>query len=244
MILSTSSSRAVSIRIGTSLDWRIRLHTSIPSMSGSLRSRTIRFGMSSATCESASEPVEAVRTRYPAFFRYSATNDAIELSSSTTRTVGVWLLTSGCRDDGLDAEGDELLHERHRLPFPVVDRIGPWIERVRVARQPRLADADRGHVDARGVRDREAVPAAREPEVDVLADVELHARIRRRLRVLRAADLWRQGVVGIQVGDAQRAGVELAPDGAPRTRDRDARGIDILELDHAVAARRGRRDGR
>src|SRR3954464_8855785 len=49
MILSTSSSRAVSIRIGTSELLRIRRQTSIPSMSGSIRSSTISAGVSAAT---------------------------------------------------------------------------------------------------------------------------------------------------------------------------------------------------
>jgi hypothetical protein len=62
MILSTSSSRAVSIRIGTSERCRIRLQTSIPSMSGSIRSSTIRDGSCAAACDSASPPVAAVRT--------------------------------------------------------------------------------------------------------------------------------------------------------------------------------------
>src|SRR5439155_584307 len=44
MILSMSSSRAVSIRIGTSEPWRMRLQTSIPSMSGGIRSRTTEAG--------------------------------------------------------------------------------------------------------------------------------------------------------------------------------------------------------
>ena len=48
MILSTSSSRAVSIRIGTSERCRIRRQTSIPSRSGSIRSRTISEGGSRA----------------------------------------------------------------------------------------------------------------------------------------------------------------------------------------------------
>src|SRR5919199_1663464 len=57
MILSTSSSRAVSIRIGTSELWRMRLQTSIPSMSGSIRSSTISAGCCDAACCSASPPV-------------------------------------------------------------------------------------------------------------------------------------------------------------------------------------------
>jgi hypothetical protein len=62
MILSTSSSRAVSIRIGTSELCRICLQTSIPSMSGSIRSSTISAGFTVATCASASPPVAAVFT--------------------------------------------------------------------------------------------------------------------------------------------------------------------------------------
>jgi hypothetical protein len=62
MILSTSSSRAVSIRIGTSESWRMRLQTSIPSRSGSIRSSTISAGCSDAASARASLPFEAVRT--------------------------------------------------------------------------------------------------------------------------------------------------------------------------------------
>src|SRR6478735_10914949 len=85
MILSTSSSRAVSIRMGTSEVLRIRRQTSMPSMSGSIRSRIVSAGGSDETWSSASAPLATVRTEYPAFFRYKATKDAIELSSSTMR---------------------------------------------------------------------------------------------------------------------------------------------------------------
>ena len=85
MILSTSSSRAVSIRIGTSERWRILRQTSIPSTSGSIRSSTIRSAARPAAL-SASWPVPTVLTRYPAFVRYSETNEAIDASSSTTNT--------------------------------------------------------------------------------------------------------------------------------------------------------------
>ena len=50
MILSTSSSRAVSIRIGTSESWRMRLQTSMPSMSGSIRSSTTSAGSCASAC--------------------------------------------------------------------------------------------------------------------------------------------------------------------------------------------------
>ena len=43
-------------------------------------------GISAATAFSAPEPVPTARTAYPAFFRYSETNEAIDCSSSTTRT--------------------------------------------------------------------------------------------------------------------------------------------------------------
>jgi hypothetical protein len=62
MIFSTSSSRAVNIRIGMSRRWRIRRQTSIPSMSGSIRSRTISAGCSRSTWPSASPPVDTART--------------------------------------------------------------------------------------------------------------------------------------------------------------------------------------
>jgi hypothetical protein len=45
MILSTSSSRAVNMIIGTSPVLRILRQTSMPSMSGRLRSRTISAGV-------------------------------------------------------------------------------------------------------------------------------------------------------------------------------------------------------
>jgi hypothetical protein len=69
MILSTSSSRAVSIRIGTSDVLRTRRQISIPSRSGSIRSRMISAGESAATYVSAALPVETARTSKPAFFR-------------------------------------------------------------------------------------------------------------------------------------------------------------------------------
>jgi hypothetical protein len=62
MILSTSSSRAVSIRIGTSELFRIRRQISMPSMSGRLRSSTISDGISAATAFSAPAPVPTART--------------------------------------------------------------------------------------------------------------------------------------------------------------------------------------
>jgi hypothetical protein len=69
MILSTSSSRAVSIRIGTSDFCLMRRQISIPSMSGSIKSSTISEGVWLCTDASASVPFVAVRTSYPAFFR-------------------------------------------------------------------------------------------------------------------------------------------------------------------------------
>ena len=62
MILSTSSSRAVSIRIGTSEVLRTRRQISIPSMSGSIRSSTISAGVSVATWVSAALPFVTART--------------------------------------------------------------------------------------------------------------------------------------------------------------------------------------
>jgi len=46
-----------------------------------MRSRTIREGWSFWADASASVPFDAVRTSYPAFFRYRETKDAIEASS-------------------------------------------------------------------------------------------------------------------------------------------------------------------
>jgi hypothetical protein len=62
MILSTSSSRAVNIRIGTSDFWRMRRQISIPSTSGSIRSSTISEGCALCADASASAPFAAVRT--------------------------------------------------------------------------------------------------------------------------------------------------------------------------------------
>src|SRR6266545_105088 len=85
MILSMSSSRAVSMRIGTSERWRTRRQTSIPSKSGSMRSSTINDGASAAACSIAPSPVSATRTAKPARFRYMATKEAMLGSSSTMR---------------------------------------------------------------------------------------------------------------------------------------------------------------
>src|SRR4029077_18294782 len=57
----------------------------MPSMSGSIRSRIVSDGGSDETWSSASAPLVTVRTEYPAFLRYSATKDAMELSSSTIK---------------------------------------------------------------------------------------------------------------------------------------------------------------
>src|SRR5215212_11379566 len=56
-------------------------------MSGSIRSRTISEGDAAAVLASASRPFGATCTSYPAFRRYMATKDAIDCSSSTTKTV-------------------------------------------------------------------------------------------------------------------------------------------------------------
>src|SRR5262245_53850548 len=90
MILSMSSSRAVSIRIGTSERCRILRHTSIPSRSGSIRSRITSAGASASACSIAPAPVSALRTVNPAFSRYIPTKDAMLGSSSTTRMLWPW----------------------------------------------------------------------------------------------------------------------------------------------------------
>src|SRR5439155_12753042 len=123
MILSTSSSRAVNIRIGTSDFCRMRRQISIPSMSGSIKSSTMSEGCLLWTDARASVPFDAVRTSYPAFLRYSETKDAIEASSSTTSTDCELLLMmlglgARCRQGECEGEG------RNRTVLPAVDGIG------------------------------------------------------------------------------------------------------------------------
>src|SRR5439155_24626009 len=130
MILSTSSSRAVSMRIGTSDFCRIRRQISMPSMSGSIRSSTIREGCSLWAEASASVPFDAVRTSYPAFFRYRETKDAIEASSSTTSTDCVLLLMAMCLRAGSRQREDEL-EARDRAVVAAVDRIASVVQRAR-----------------------------------------------------------------------------------------------------------------
>src|SRR5712691_334710 len=157
MILSTSSSRAVSINTGRSPLARICLHTSTPSMSGSIRSSTTSAGFSDWTSLSASVPLAVVRTLYPAFFRYAATNDAIDASSSTTRTVcGLPAMPDLLTDRadrallGLGArQRDEVLTVQ-RVPTVAVRRVGLAGEPNRAG--PDRDDIDAGAVDEDGVR--------------------------------------------------------------------------------------------
>src|SRR5437588_4042146 len=159
MILSTSSSRAVNIRIGTSDFCRMRRQISIPSMSGSIRSSTIREGCLLWAEASASVPFDAVRTSYPAFLRYSETKDAIEASSSTTSTDWVPLLmTVGLRTRCRQGKCEKEV--RNRTVLPSVDGVGAVVLRPR----PFQGDPGLAH-------EREVDPPALDAEGEGPADV-------------------------------------------------------------------------
>src|SRR4051812_38703922 len=150
MILSTSSSRAVSMRTGRSPFWRMRLQTSTPSMSGSIRSSTTSAGFSESTRRRASWPLAVVRTPYPAFFRYAATKEAIDDSSSTTSTV--WGLAAIPRVLPVRRDHEAVgLHAGQRLEVVAVQRVAA----VRLRRvgapgdlDPAFAERDEVHVGA------------------------------------------------------------------------------------------------
>jgi hypothetical protein len=58
--MSTSESFAVSMMIGTVEVARMRLHTSVPGISGSMRSSRMRSAPSRSNCSTASVPVSAI----------------------------------------------------------------------------------------------------------------------------------------------------------------------------------------
>src|SRR6266404_2439362 len=169
MILSTSSSRAVSMRTGSSVFCLMRLHTSTPSRSGSMRSRTTRSGFSDSTRRSASFPLAVVRTVKPAFFRYAATNDAIDASSSTTSTVCGFVATPPplpVRGDLQQVAGNG----RQRAPVVAVERISPVGDaRIGLALEDDSALAHGEDVHARAV-DPDLVHAVGSSEAEVAAD--------------------------------------------------------------------------
>ena len=85
--MSSSSSRAVSMMIGTELSARRRLQTSSPSSFGSIRSSTTRSTSSSANRASASSPSSACTTRNPSRSSGYVSSFCTESSSSTSRMV-------------------------------------------------------------------------------------------------------------------------------------------------------------
>src|SRR5437870_4977737 len=149
-----SSSRAVSMRIGTSDDDRIWRHTSSPSMSGSMRSSTTRSGFAFSALLSASAPSRAISTWYRAFFRYIETNDAMFRSSSTIRIFSAITLRVPYRRDVTPgprrSEGEVPAKRRPRPPVAAVDRVAPRPLDVGAAA------GDDAHVDAGRLQDLEA----------------------------------------------------------------------------------------
>src|SRR5581483_8917675 len=196
MILSTSSSRAVSISTGRSPCWRMRLHTSTPSRSGSIRSRTTSDGFSDSTSRSASLPLAVVRTVKPAFLRYAATKDAIDASSSTTSTVCGFVAMS----ERLPARSEmqQVARDgRERGPVPAVERVLAVGRRVRHTLECHLAGTDCEQIDARAV-DPDLVDAPGGAEAEVAAD-ELRRllALRHRLREERAVRRTRADVARV-----------------------------------------------
>ena len=86
--MSSSSSRAVSMMIGTVLVARSRLQTSSPSSFGSIRSSTTRSTAARANRSSASSPSRAWTTAKPSRSSGYARSFWTESSSSTSRMVG------------------------------------------------------------------------------------------------------------------------------------------------------------
>ena len=161
MILSMSSSRALSMRMGTSERWRMRRQTSMPSRSGSMRSRMISEGGSALAFSIASSPVAATRTTNPARFRYIPTKDAMLDSSSTTRTDCFVPTTdsyggtrSGCLAPVADlrpAEAIGVSLERPAPPGPIGDLVlPPW---------PRIDAIERRAIHARCRSRRSSCPS-------------------------------------------------------------------------------------
>src|SRR5918996_1649271 len=258
MILSTSSSRAVSIRIGTSELFRMRRQSSTPSPSGRFRSRTTSAGDSVVSSTTAACAVAAVRTPYPAFRRYAATKDAIEVSSSTTRIV-CWCCCSGLMKTGLVSLGRRSQNEPLRLVGQrraecrldrAVDAFGERVEPGRLVCLPLAvehdeASSDRRDVDA-GSDHADAIPPAEHTETQALAPVEDRP--------------WPDGFLGDQVppgddlaepvtrrevGHAQRAAAETAEhDAADVERHDTTTLVDREGAGWAGRTGRGHGDGR
>src|SRR5438132_295323 len=178
-------------------------------MSGSIRSSTTRAGWSDATWRSASPPVPAVRTAYPAFFRYAATKDAIDGSSSTTRTDCVFCAIVSAADREPRPDVGE------RPEVGAVDRVAAVDRKRRGALEPDLSGgrlADGVQVDAYSV-EADRVFAAVDAEAHVLALPDLLARIggvdmSSRVRHHRDIRVARRQVV-----DHDPAAVDLPEDG-------------------------------
>ena len=77
--------RAVTSRIATVDSARMIRHTSSPSTSGIITSRTSRSGRRDRHCSSASRPLGTVSTLWPSRSRYSRISSACFGSSSATR---------------------------------------------------------------------------------------------------------------------------------------------------------------
>src|SRR3712207_5656216 len=222
-------------------------------MSGSMRSRTISAGECAPAWVSASRPVGATLTTNPALRRYIATKEAIEASSSTTRTVcasadAIALLrmpeppalTGGGR------ELEALALVRHRPVGAAVQRIGAVEEDalVRVARavDPPVATAHGREVHLQRVQPDHEPPLVDDPEPDVHAGIDGRPVIEVPLR-LRAADDDRR-VRAERVGDRQLAAGEPTDDAAAHPDLHDS--APVLDGERAVRLRyaRARSDAR
>src|SRR2546428_1173859 len=216
MLLSASSSRAVSMRRGTSDLWRMRRQISMPSMSGSIRSSTIREGCSLWAEASASVPFDAVRTSYPAFFRYRETNDAIEASSSTTSTNCVLLLMAMSLRTG-SRQGEYELEARNRTVVAAVDRIASVV-RCTCAGQRDVPLADEREIDAPSLHHDPERPAD-DPETNPGAAPRGRGVVALDRRKVVARD-DRSGAVAVdRVADRHRAPDEAADHPAARRND-------------------------
>ncbi len=180
MILSTSSSRAVSIRIGTSEVWRMRLQTSIPSMSGSIRSSTISAGSLERDLR---ERVAAGRRgldRVAGVLEVRARRT--RRSSSRPRRPG-WSARPrdtprtrlACRRVAAFAALLRAEHERSRSPEPTCSALPPFVATVPSSFVPSAGGADDALADGGDVDpdalELERVAPVREEEADVAAGV-------------------------------------------------------------------------
>ena len=121
--MSSSSSRAVSMMIGTGLEARSRLQTSSPSSFGSITSSTTRSTCSRSNRSSASSPSRACSTRKP----------------SRSSGIGEELLNRVLVVDEQDGRGIW-----HRQCLPALVGLPPTIARVWRRFRPVLRGADRG----------------------------------------------------------------------------------------------------